>query len=454
MIKIAIDGFTGSGKSTTAKIIAKKLGFKILDTGAIFRAMAYGFLNSNLGELNEKNAKKFVSDAKIEVKFLKDGQHTFFNGEDVTDKLRTEEISQTASKISVFSDVREKYLAIAKKFASEYDCVMEGRDIGTVVLPDAQVKIFITADEKIRAKRRFDELKQKDKHVKLKDVLEDLRQRDLRDTTREIAPLKPCEDSVIVDNSDMNLDETVNFCLDVINDKLKDKKYVNVAIDGYVCSGKSTIAKALAKKLGFKVLDTGAIYRGIASAFDYMGLKVEKISDKYISKFAKQIDVRIDFVDNVQHVKVNGIDHTQNLRTERTSLLTSKISPFMVIREKVLAIQRNFAKNNNVVMEGRDIGSFVLPNADFKFFCTADENVRATRRYEQQKMLGNDVKFEDILKELQQRDYADTHRDHGAIVQLPESIVIDTTNQTLEESVDFCLKEMKKRGYKIKQDKK
>ena len=186
MKAVAIDGFTGSGKSTLAKILAEKLNFKILDTGAIFRAMAYGFMNSKYGELTEKNAEKFIKKAKIEVNFQQDGQHTFVNGKDATPFIRSEEVSQNASKISVFPKVREKYLEIAKKFASEYDCVMEGRDIGTVVIPNADVKIFLTADEKVRAKRRFADVKIKDKSAKLSDVLADLQQRDLRDTTRAL----------------------------------------------------------------------------------------------------------------------------------------------------------------------------------------------------------------------------------------------------------------------------
>ena len=448
MKAVAIDGFTGSGKSTLAKILAQRLGFHILDTGAIFRAMAYGYLQSGLGEIDEKKAEKYIKTAKVEVDFIKNEQHTYLNGEDVSAFLRTEDVSQMASKISVFPKVREKYLSIAKNFAENYDCVMEGRDIGTVVIPKAQVKIFLTADEKVRAKRRFEDVKKKDKKAKLSDVLEDLKQRDLRDTTREVAPLVPTKDSIIVDNTDMNLEETADYCMDIIQDIFSKRKTVNIAIDGYVCSGKSTIAKALAKKLGYKVFDTGAIYRGIACAFDYLGLDEKKINEEYIQKFADEIEVKIKFIDNLEHVYVNGIDHTANLRLERTSALSAKISPFVCIREKVLKIQREFAKENDLVMEGRDIGSYVLPEADFKFFVTADEKVRAKRRFDQQRSRGDDVSFDKILEELQERDYADIHRDHGAIKQLPESIVVDTTNQTLTQSVDFCLKEMKKRNLK------
>ncbi len=440
MVNIAIDGFMGSGKSTLAKELARRLGFKILDTGAIFRALAYGYSQKKLGELTEKRAEDFVQNAKIEIKFDADGQHTILNGEDVTQFLRTEEVSQLASKISVYPKVREKYLQIAKDFAENFDCVMEGRDIGSVVMPNADVKIFLTADEKVRAKRRLLDLKRVDKNAKLADVLADLRERDERDSTRAFAPLKPTEESVIVDNTEMDFEETCDYCMKIINEKMQIKKVVNIAIDGYVCSGKSTIARELAHRLGFKVFDTGAVYRGFACAFDYFGLDENKIDEKYIENFAKQAKVDIVFVDGVQHVRVNGIDHTKNLRTEHISALTAKISPFACIRGKVLQIQREFAKNNNLVMEGRDIGSFVLPNADFKFLCTADEKVRAQRRFEQQKALGNDVSFESVLKELQERDHADIHREHGAIKQMPDSIILDTTNQTLEQSVEFCLK--------------
>lgn len=448
MINIAIDGFTGSGKSTLTKCLAKKLGdFKLLDTGAIFRCLAFGFKSAGLGEATESNINKFLKNAKVVVTFEGDNQHVWFNDEDVTAFIRTEEISQLASVVSAFPQVRDKYLEIAKNFAKKNNCIMEGRDIGTVVMPNADVKIFLTADEKVRAKRRYDELHEKDKSVKFEDILKDLRQRDDRDTTKKVGRLMPTAESYIVDNSFMSFEQTVDYCMDIIQKKIATEKVVNIAMDGYVCSGKSTIARALAKRLGFKVLDTGAIYRGIACAFDYMGLDENKICEDYIKKFAKQINVEIEFVDGVQHVKVNGIDHTLYLRTERISALTAKISPFGCIREKTLKIQREFAKKNNLVMEGRDIGSHVLPNADFKFFCTADELVRAKRRFEQQRAMGNEVVFDEVLKELRERDYADIHRDHGAIVMMPDSIVLDTTNQNLEESVQFCIDEMKKRGF-------
>lgn len=449
MFNIAIDGFSGSGKSTLTKELAKKLGFRVLDTGAIFRCMACGYSKMGLGEPTEKNIVNFLKKAKVEVKFDENGQRVLFNGEDVTPYIRaTEEIGLLASKLSAFPKVREKYLEIAKKFAEENDCIMEGRDIGTIVMPDADVKIFLTADEKVRAKRRWKELYEKDKSAKFEDVLKLMKERDDCDVNKTCGRLMPTEESIIVDNSDMTFAQTVDYCYDLITKKLDLSKKVNVAIDGYVCSGKSTIAKLLAKRLGFHVFDTGAIYRGIACAFDYMHLDENKIDEKYIEKFAKQINIEIDFVDGLQHVKVNGIDHTQFIRTERISALSAKIAPFTCIRDKVLKIQREFAKNNNLVMEGRDIGSHVLPNADFKFFCTADENVRAKRRFEQQKAMGKDVTFANVLKELKERDYRDVHREHGAIVMTDDAIMLDTTNQNAEQSVDYCIEQMKKRGFR------
>lgn len=451
MFKIAIDGYMGSGKSTLAKGLCEKLGsdFKMLDTGAIFRAIAYSYCASYGEIVEESKVRELVNTKNIEVRFIDGVQNVFINQENVTPFLRTEVISQMASKISVFPFVREKYLKIAKEFAIRNNCVMEGRDIGSVVMPDADVKIFLTANENIRAMRRFEEAKLRGQKVKFEDVLKDLRERDLRDTTRIEAPLKPCKDSIIVDNSDMNLEETIDYCYDIITEKL-DKNNVSIAIDGYVCSGKSTIAKELARRLKFNFFDTGAVYRGIACAFKYLNLDENKIDERYIEMFAKQIFVEVKFVNNQEHVYVNGVDHTKNLRRDDITVLSAKISPFVVIRDKVLKIQRNFAKIHNVVMEGRDIGSEVIPDADFKFFTTAEEAVRAKRRYQQFLERGEGITYEKVLEELRDRDYKDIHREHGAIKMMPDAYLIDTTNQTLDESVNECIDViLKKKNLKI-----
>ena len=451
MFKIAIDGYMGSGKSTLAKGLCEKLGsdFKMLDTGAIFRAIAYAYLTSYGEDVMEEKARELVNTKNIEVRFIEDKQNVFVNQENVTPFLRTEVISQMASKISVYPFVREKYLKIAKDFASRNNCVMEGRDIGSVVMPDADIKIFLTANEKTRAMRRFEEAKLRGQKVKFDDVLKDLRERDERDTTRKEAPLKPCKDSIIVDNSDMDLDETIDFCYNLIANKF-DKNNICIAIDGYVCSGKSTIAKELARRLRFNFFDTGAVYRGIACGFKYLNLDEKKIDEKYIEKFAKQIFVEIKFIKNLEHVYVNGVDHTKDLRRDDITALSAKISPFVIIREKVLKIQRDFARTHNVVMEGRDIGSEVLPDADFKFFTTADETVRAKRRHQQFLERGEDITYEKVLEELRDRDYKDIHREHGAIKMMPDAYLIDTTNQTLDESVNECIDViLKKKNIKI-----
>ena len=450
MFKIAIDGYMGSGKSTLAKGLCERLGdnFKMLDTGAIFRAIAYAYYVSFGEEVEESKVKELIVSKEIEVRFNGDKQNVFVNNENVTPFIRTERISQMASKISIFPFVREKYLKIAKNFASRNNCVMEGRDIGSVVMPDADVKIFLTASEEVRAKRRFEEAVGRGQKVTLKGVLKDLRERDKRDTTRATAPLAPCKDSIIVDNTDMNLEETIDFCYNIVKGKMN-KEHVSVAIDGYVCSGKSTIAKELARRLKYNFFDTGAVYRGIACAFKYLNYDESKIDEKYINIFSKQIFVDIKFIKNVEHVFVNGVDHTKDLRRDDITALSAKISPFVAIREKVLKIQRDFAKNHNVVMEGRDIGSEVLPDADFKFFTTADESVRAKRRYLQFLERGEDITYERVLEELRDRDYKDTHREHGAVKMMPDAYLLDTTNQTLDESVNECLEIMSKKLKKV-----
>ncbi len=452
MINIAIDGYAGSGKSTLVKLLEKKLDnrVKVLDTGAIFRSFAYAYEKSELGELNEENVKQFLKGISLKVEFIDNEQHVFVNGKDVTAFIRTESISSLASKISVFPEVRARYLVIAQTFARENACIMEGRDIGTVIMPKADVKIFLTAKEELRAKRRYEEMKLKNPKIRFAQVLKDLQERDYRDTHKGEASLKISENSIVVDNSEMTLEETADFCLDIIEKHLGMKRVVNITIDGHVCSGKSTIARALAKRLKFNVFDTGAVYRAIACVFDYMKLDEEKISQEYIENFARQINIKVEFIDDVQHVFVNGIDYTGQLRTERISALSAKVSPFGCIREKVLKLQRDYARTHNLVMEGRDIGSHVLPHADFKFFTTADEMVRAKRRFEQQKARGDEVNFAEVLKELRQRDYSDTHRDHGELKVVEDSIIVDTTNQNLEESVEFCLNKIREKRPDIK----
>lgn len=215
---------------------------------------------------------------------------------------------------------------------------------------------------------------------------------------------------------------------------------INIAIDGHVGSGKSTLAKGLAKRLNFHVLDTGAIYRGFACAFREKGYKT--IDEEIISKFVENIDVKIFFEQDTQHVVVNGRDYTSQLREEEISMLTSKISIFTKLREEVRSIQRDFARRYNCVMEGRDIGTVVLPNADYKFFVTATEEVRAKRRYEQNK--DKNLTYQDILNDLRERDYRDEHRDVAPLKPAKDAIIIDNSNMNLEQTIECCLKLIEK----------
>jgi len=220
MISIAIDGGTACGKGTIAKALADKLGYKVLDTGAIFRGFACAFVEDGLEEMNDEIIDKFVKGLKIEVKFDKELQRVFVNGKDQTANLRTEKTSQMASKISVFPKVRTFMNEVAREFAKNNNCIVEGRDITTVVLPNATVKFFFTADPVVRAKRRVNQLIASGKEANFEDVYKDLLERDERDSKRAVAPLKPAEGAIIMDNSDMTEQESIEFCYNKILEKI------------------------------------------------------------------------------------------------------------------------------------------------------------------------------------------------------------------------------------------
>lgn len=220
MIKIAVDGFTGSGKGTLSDGIAKIFNLKHLDTGAIFRGIAVGFNELGFNDLNEDIVANNISKLNISVIFDGNTQKIILNGKDVTGKLRTEQTSQTASKVSVFAQVREKYLKIVREFANSYNCIIDGRDITSVVLPDADVKIFLDADENVRAERRYKENVEKNIPCTYDEVLKNLHERDYRDSHRDIAPLRKTEDAIVVDNTNIDINETITLCSEIITKKL------------------------------------------------------------------------------------------------------------------------------------------------------------------------------------------------------------------------------------------
>lgn len=218
MLNIAIDGYVGSGKSTLAHALAKRLNLKVLDTGAIYRSITC-FYQEKFGNLVSGDlVEEFVKDLEVKVEFKGENQIVFVNGKDYMNRIRQEEISILTSELAPYISIRNKVLSVQRKFAKEYDCVIEGRDIGTVVLPKANFKFFITASEKTRAERRYCQIKDKQK-VSLEQILQDLQIRDYNDTHRKIAPLVPAKDSIILDTTDLTLEQTVEKCLEIIKEK-------------------------------------------------------------------------------------------------------------------------------------------------------------------------------------------------------------------------------------------
>lgn len=213
---VAIDGPAGAGKSTIAKRVAKEKDFIYIDTGAMFRAMAIHFLRCGIAADDHEKISEAVKDVNVTISYVNGEQNVFLNGENVTGQLRTEEVGNMASASSVNGDVRKKLLELQRKLAASANVVMDGRDIGTVVLPDADVKVYLTASVEVRAQRRYKELIEKGQEADLEKIKKDIEERDYRDMNREIAPLRQAEDAVLVDSSSMTIDENVQAILDLI----------------------------------------------------------------------------------------------------------------------------------------------------------------------------------------------------------------------------------------------
>ena len=209
-INIAIDGPAGAGKSTIAKRLAKKLGFIYVDTGAMYRAMAYYFLQHDIDAKDEKAIAAACPDVTVTITYENGEQQVILNGENVNGVIRNEEVGNMASSTSVYPIVREKLVELQRQLAKSADVIMDGRDIGTCVLPDAQVKIYLTASSATRAKRRFDELTEKGVSCDLAEIEKDIIDRDYRDMHRDTSPLCQAKDAVLVDSSEMNIDEVVD----------------------------------------------------------------------------------------------------------------------------------------------------------------------------------------------------------------------------------------------------
>lgn len=220
MFNIAIDGPAGAGKSTIAKNVAKELSFIYVDTGAMYRAMALYLHRNGISADDPEKIAAGCGGADISIEYRDGEQVVLLAGENVNAWLRTEEVSAMASKSSAVPLVRERLLQLQQELAATQNVVMDGRDIGTVVLPDAQVKIYLTASVEVRAKRRYLEQKAKGEKVDLKEIEAEIAERDHRDMTREVAPLKLADDAVLVDSSDMTIDEVAQRILAIVKEKM------------------------------------------------------------------------------------------------------------------------------------------------------------------------------------------------------------------------------------------
>ncbi len=220
MINVAIDGPAGAGKSSISKRLARELGFIYVDTGALYRAIGLKFINLGLDTELNCDIAEILKTTEVNIKFVNGEQRVFLDGSDVSDSIRTPEASMMASACSAKPEVRAFLLEIQRGLARENNVIMDGRDIGTVVLPNASIKIFLTASDEVRATRRFKELVEKGQDVKYEDVLADMRLRDYNDSHRAIAPLKPAEDSVLADTSDIGFEESVEYLLGIIKERM------------------------------------------------------------------------------------------------------------------------------------------------------------------------------------------------------------------------------------------
>ncbi len=220
MIATAIDGPAGAGKSSVAKAVAAKTGFIYVDTGALYRTVALHLLNNGISAEDTKSVVESLPSIEVGLSHEEDGQHVYLCGEDVSAKIRTPEVSMMASKSSAIPEVRKFLFSLQTDMAEKYNVIMDGRDIGTVVLPNAQVKIFLTATPEERARRRHKEYIAKGENAVYEEILADVIKRDYQDTHRETSPLKAADDAVIVDSTDMSFDEVVTKITELINSKV------------------------------------------------------------------------------------------------------------------------------------------------------------------------------------------------------------------------------------------
>ena len=223
MIHIAIDGPSGAGKSTIARLVAARLGFMYIDTGALYRSVGVAALKRGFDPGDEKKVEQMLPTIRVTLGFVDGIQHVYVNDEDVSVQIRLPEASMAASAVSALPAVRRFLFGLQQDLAASHNCVMDGRDIGTVVLPDAEVKIFLTASPEVRAQRRYRELIEKGNEVNFDALLKEIIQRDYNDSHRAVAPLKKADDAVEIDSSEMTLDEVTDQILAIVHQKIGEK---------------------------------------------------------------------------------------------------------------------------------------------------------------------------------------------------------------------------------------
>lgn len=220
IFSVAIDGPAGAGKSTIAKAAAKALSFVYLDTGAIYRTVAWHITMLGIGPKDTDHVPALLDDANIEIRFLEDGQHMVLNGKDVTGEIRTPEIGACAAQVAAQPAVRAFLLDLQRNLAKTHSIIMDGRDIGTVVLPKASLKIYLTASAEVRARRRYEEYLEKGQPAEYEQVLADQKQRDYDDMHRKIAPLKQARDAVLLDTTELSLEASIDAVISLIRERL------------------------------------------------------------------------------------------------------------------------------------------------------------------------------------------------------------------------------------------
>ncbi len=220
MINIAIDGPAGAGKSTIAKTVSKELGYIYVDTGALYRTVGLNALRKGVDTKDADGVVATLDGLKVSLRFVNNEQRVFLGEEDVSEAIRQNEVSMAASNVSAIPRVREFLFDLQRDIAKNNNCIMDGRDIGTVVLPDAQIKLFLTASAEARADRRFKELTEKGQSVDYDVILKEIKERDYQDSHREIAPLKQADDAILVDSTEMDLPTTIEYMLGVIKEHI------------------------------------------------------------------------------------------------------------------------------------------------------------------------------------------------------------------------------------------